>query len=651
MVALMKFTYTTDAKPVDGYTIRRGIHRGGFGEVYYAVSDAGKEVALKLLTHDLDTELRGVRQCLNLKHPNLVTTFDVKTDADGDHWVIMEYIQGASLEDVLRSFPHGLPIAEVHAWMKGLLDGVEFLHDRGIVHRDLKPANVYRENGFVKIGDVGLSKQMGGGRRAQHTEAVGTIYYMAPEVAKGQYGPEVDVYSLGVMFYEMVTGRLPFDGETTAEILMKHLSSRPDLTLLPTHLRPVIARALEKDPTKRTPTVNQWREELQGQLGSETLPDSAFLPEITNGQLVSRSHAETPHARGDTDRQHRRRFRSHDETRRERATRQSDSTTPGSASMSPWQIGLIVAAFVMPFPFLFVAIAVFFGPGLMQKASALHARIPYGRIVPWIILGLVGVYSLKLLRSGEAPLPAAKIDLVVIAAGVGLAAYLRHRFGGKTTATPVVTPPQLVTVPVLLTHTETWAASVLTGTIAAVVLSIGGSVVANSLFHTPFGTPPQMMFEALATVIATIALVTSRAVMGNDAPSKWSFLAVGAVAGLLTAGAQQFLEIEIPHQRYGSSSFGPLRFWDNGQPTATVFMAYFGWIMMMQSWTELLNPRRASRLELSSVGWSAGLGWASTFLLGLPVVESVVWAGAVNAAAQLAAPWQKPDEPADKVAA
>src|SRR5262245_1915243 len=142
----MKFTYQTEARPVDGYTIRRGIHRGGFGEVYYAVSDAGKEVALKLLTHDLDTELRGVRQCLNLKHPNLVTIFDVRTDGDGDQWVIMEYVQGASLDDVLTAFPQGLPIAEVSDWLQGICAGVEYLHDRGIVHRDLKPANVYREN-------------------------------------------------------------------------------------------------------------------------------------------------------------------------------------------------------------------------------------------------------------------------------------------------------------------------------------------------------------------------------------------------------------------------------------------------------------------------------------------------------------------------
>src|SRR5262245_35501283 len=110
--AAMKFTYAAEARPVDGFTIRRGIHRGGYGEVYYAGGDAGKVVALKLLTHGLDTELRGIRQCLHLKHANLVALFDVNTDADGDHWVVMEYVSGSNLEDVLATFPQGLPLRE-----------------------------------------------------------------------------------------------------------------------------------------------------------------------------------------------------------------------------------------------------------------------------------------------------------------------------------------------------------------------------------------------------------------------------------------------------------------------------------------------------------------------------------------------------------
>src|SRR5689334_24600334 len=93
-----RFTYPSGSRPLAGYTIKRGIGRGGFGEVYYAVSDAGKEVALKLIRRNLDVELRGVTQCLNLKHPHLLSLHDVKDDDQGNCWVVMEHVAGESLE-------------------------------------------------------------------------------------------------------------------------------------------------------------------------------------------------------------------------------------------------------------------------------------------------------------------------------------------------------------------------------------------------------------------------------------------------------------------------------------------------------------------------------------------------------------------------
>src|SRR5205823_8818376 len=98
----MKFTYSTGQKPLDGYTIKRGVGKGGFGEVYFALSEGGKEVALKLLHGDqADIELRGIRQCLNLKHQNLVSLYDVKTDFHGEPWVVMEYVAGETLNAIL----------------------------------------------------------------------------------------------------------------------------------------------------------------------------------------------------------------------------------------------------------------------------------------------------------------------------------------------------------------------------------------------------------------------------------------------------------------------------------------------------------------------------------------------------------------------
>lgn len=279
----MKFTFAPESRPLEGYTIKRAIYRGGFGEVYYALTDAGREVALKLLHNNSDIELRGVQQCLNLSHPNLVMIFDVRQDGDGDHWIIMEYIAGETLEAAIRRHPDGMPMEEVRRWLPGLGAGVSFLHDRGIVHRDLKPGNVFIENGVVKVGDVGLSKFITPSRRSAQTQSVGTVYYMAPEVAKGKYGKEVDVYSLGVILYEMLTGQVPFDGESTGEILMKHLSAQPDLSVVPPRVRNVLARALQKDPAQRYASVREFVQAFdRAVLGRDAIeiPQEAFVQEI-----------------------------------------------------------------------------------------------------------------------------------------------------------------------------------------------------------------------------------------------------------------------------------------------------------------------------------------------------------------------------------
>src|SRR6516164_6541624 len=113
----MKFTYASGAQPLQGYTIRRGLGRGGFGEVYLAVSDGGKEVALKLVQQHLDVELRGVGQCLNLKHPHLIDVYDILKAENDDTWIVMEFMAGESLADVLARHPRGLPEQEVLLWL------------------------------------------------------------------------------------------------------------------------------------------------------------------------------------------------------------------------------------------------------------------------------------------------------------------------------------------------------------------------------------------------------------------------------------------------------------------------------------------------------------------------------------------------------
>src|SRR6516162_8332758 len=247
----MKFNYRSGQRPLDGFTLKRGIGRGGFGEVYFALSDGGKEVALKLVRGDQQIELRGVAQCLNLKHPNLVALYDLRTDPQGDHWVVMEYVAGEPLSVVLSRHPNGLPRELVREWFLGLARAVAYLHDHGIVHRDLKPGNIFLENGVVKVGDYGLSKAISSSQRTAQTQSIGTVHYMAPEISSGNYNKSIDIYAAGVILYEMLTGKVPFDGESAGEVLMKHLTAPPDLSVVPPVFVPILSRALSKNPAQR----------------------------------------------------------------------------------------------------------------------------------------------------------------------------------------------------------------------------------------------------------------------------------------------------------------------------------------------------------------------------------------------------------------
>ncbi len=271
-MAAMKFTYRSGQRPLDGYSLKRGVGQGAFGEVYFAVSDAGKEVALKLLRGHTDAELRGVSHCLNLKHPNLVHLYDLRTDARGDQWVVMEYVFGESLAGVINKHPTGLPRDVIREWFAALARGVGYLHNQGVVHRDLKPANIFIEHGHLKIGDYGLSRRISGSEGGDLSRGVGTPHYMAPEIKNGNYTASIDVYACGIILYEMVSGVRPFDGETPLEVLMKHYIDAPDLTKLPAAYRGVIGKALEKDPTKRYATVNELAKAVEEMFGSRREP-------------------------------------------------------------------------------------------------------------------------------------------------------------------------------------------------------------------------------------------------------------------------------------------------------------------------------------------------------------------------------------------
>jgi serine/threonine protein kinase len=629
----MRFTYQPGARPLDGYTIHRGIHRGGFGEVYYAHSDGGKEVALKLLQHDQEVELRGVRQCLNLKHPNLVSLFDVRTDSLGDQWVVMEYVNGASLEDVLASFPTGLPLEEVQEWLSGIVAGVTYLHDRGIVHRDLKPANVYRENGTVKVGDVGLSKRLGSDRRGEHTQSVGTVYYMAPEVARGQYGPEVDVYSLGVMLYEMLTGQLPFTGESTAEILMKHLTATPSLDGIPDLLRPVVSRALAKDPHRRTSSVDLLNQEFRIALGTTGVEHASELSSVGDPLATSDSaFDETPAVTGSS------------------ATTSRGSVpvviAPPAATKTTAQSASAYAqsppvpskpASPKPAPPKPVAPAATPSPKRTHTTTTRSSSRPAVPQINWPLLATV-LMVLVLFSPGNwrSWTGIGFLSVAYVATWV-----LRGRLANSGQSQPgQLTPARDLSSPL-----GDLATRISLGSVSAPLCAVGTILCSEFSRNT---RPQPAEFVALFT--ATSLVATWLILIACYARQNWSwmkanprksFLLIGIATGAVAFGLDQYFLVEYTNPASGYSpafqSLGVHRLMGRDQnPTLLGYLVFFGgFLFCHRIWDE--SPRHLHRpLSLGRLCSAGFVGWLLTVIFAFPQSPAILWAIAISAAVQLA---------------
>ncbi|MEQ9406704.1 MAG: protein kinase [Fuerstiella sp.] len=626
----MKFTFAPEARPLDGYTIKRAIHRGGFGEVYYALSDAGKEVALKLLNNNLDVELRGVSQCLNLKHPNLVTIFDIRTDAENDHWVIMEYVSGRGLYETLQGHPDGLPLDEVLIWLHGIAAGLGFLHDRGIVHRDLKPANVFRDHSAVKIGDVGLSKYISESRRSAQTQSVGTVYYMAPEVARGRYGREVDVYALGVMLYEMLTGNVPFDGQTTAEILMKHLTAEPDLSVLPAPLRPVIAAALEKDPDKRTCSAEELEREFRNAVaGADVRAPVPLTRPATTVEIPAATLSGVP-----------------PQTQEPAAKPAPERRAPRPAPVS----GLAaLAAFWngLPTPLQWVA----------GGATALLV-IESGLLRPVAVGGMIG--------------GAGYLAYQIIQALVGTRFPERSDSPTDNRASSAPPPPQpradrrpparhapragrqvrVYTPATLRKISKTQRATDLSTSVSVSLAAAALVTIAVFLTTDLLRDASQAVYFGAVTMLAAWGLIVpSKLWEGRPGDSFTRRLCLGTVGlgvGFSAAVLPQYLLIDRELLFRGSPGVAPYTLGrvvisdGSGFPTTASFMIFFAALFAVRRWWWQVDSFRTSRFRVSSALLTLLVGVMITGILqqfSFPDALGATWALAISAVVQLSAGW------------
>jgi beta-lactam-binding protein with PASTA domain len=269
---------TTDTllnRVFDGrYVIRRRLGSGGMADVYLAEDqELGRRVALKMLNdrHASDEQFverfrREAQSAAGLNHPNIVSIFD-RGHAEGTYYIAMEFLDGRTLKELLvRNGPTPVPIAIDYA--RQILGALSFAHRNGIVHRDIKPHNVVvGPDGRLKVTDFGIARS-GASQMTEAGSIVGTAQYLSPEQARGApVDPRSDLYSLGIVLYEMVTGTVPYTGDTPVEIAMKHLSAipKPPSELredVPHDLDAVVMRALSKDPDQRYASAEEMDADL-----------------------------------------------------------------------------------------------------------------------------------------------------------------------------------------------------------------------------------------------------------------------------------------------------------------------------------------------------------------------------------------------------
>ena len=290
----------------DRYEIIKTIGEGGMANVYLANDTIlDRKVAIKVLRGDLSNDEKFIRRfkrealsVSNLSHPNIVEVYDVGEE-DGNYYIVMEYIEGKTLKQLLQK-RGALTLNEVIDIMTQLTDGLAHAHEAYIIHRDIKPQNIMIEdNGLVKITDFGIAMALNSTQLTQTNSVMGSVHYLPPEQANGK-GSTVksDIYSLGILMYELLTGSVPFKGDTAVEIALKHMkekipSIRKQNPTIPQSVENIVLKATAKNPKNRYDNVRDMYKDLQTALQRDNekrlvyeypendLEETKVIPQVT----------------------------------------------------------------------------------------------------------------------------------------------------------------------------------------------------------------------------------------------------------------------------------------------------------------------------------------------------------------------------------
>ena len=259
----------------DRYQIMKAIGEGGMANVYLAYDTIlDRNVAVKILRGDLAGDEKFVRRfqrealsASSLSHPNIVEVYDVGED-NNNYYIVMEYVEGKNLKDLIKKRGK-LTLSEVVDIMLQITDGMSVAHDSYIIHRDIKPQNIMiLENGLVKIMDFGIAMAMNATQLTQTNSVMGSVHYLPPEQASGKGATlQSDIYSMGIVMYELLTGKLPYKGDNAVEIALKHLkeplpSIKEELPSIPQSVENIIMKATAKNPKNRYEDAKEMHEDL-----------------------------------------------------------------------------------------------------------------------------------------------------------------------------------------------------------------------------------------------------------------------------------------------------------------------------------------------------------------------------------------------------